>query len=256
VNTERPTDTLYEEAYLVRLANAKQASSVQGGQESRLGIGCPEDMCLMVYKVGAPKGLIGSLKKPGYWWRIWTILLLIFGVWLYVTYVYPQWYPELRWLSSTHWLSLTYPKYIAVGDQGYIRVTVSNESDRPLSSKVVIDFSDADHIVCMNCTERNEIEFKDLAPHARQTWRVGFVLNEAPSFQGLGRPSVQFNVRVMDAHGDWTTDPLLRQIEVAPLPHLRTILISPPTISGGVLGGVVALLLSLPSNLIKKILGL
>jgi len=260
VKSERATGTGHEEAYLVRLVNAMQSSG-QPDSGRMLGIGWPEEIHLTIPKVGvgaqpsSRKRLTDFFKRPVKWLRVVILLTVLFWcICLGLIYVYPQKYPERLSLSSTHWLSLTYPEYIAVGDQGYMRVTISNEADRPLSSKVVIDFRDADHIVCMNCTERNEIEFKDLAPHARQTWRIGFVLNEAPSLQGFKSPSIQFVVRVADEHGKWK-NASSGQIYIAPLPYLRTVLVSAPSTSGGILGGVLVLLFSLPSLWLKKGLG-
>jgi hypothetical protein len=144
-------------------------------------------------------------------------------------------------------LILTYPNYIAGGDQGYIDVTMCNEGDRPISRNVVVDFHDHHHVVCMNCSEKNELEFKDLAPRVRQTWRIGFVMNETPSchLYWSALPPVQFDVKVVDGYGNGIAVFSDQEVKLAPIPYLRTFLSS----------GFITALLTLPIEWLKKRLG-
>lgn len=196
------------------------------------------------------------------WVRLWhnvmslavVLLILFFGIWVWQHYIVPHEYLreriELDPANSPVLLILAYPKYIAGGEQGYVDVTICNEADRPISSVVVVDFSDEHHIVCMNCSETNEAEFEGLAPRVRQTWRITFVLNEAPYYYTFGSappPSVRFDVRVVDRHGNWVDAFSDKAIDLAPVPYLHTLLAS-----GGVFSTFYVALLILPVELLKK----
>jgi hypothetical protein len=200
---------------------------------------------------------VGLWRRLIAWPTIIMLLVFSFGLSLWLIYVVPQEYchepVELKPAKIPIFLSLTYPKYIAGGDQGYIDVTVRNETDRPLSSTVVVDFSD-DHVVCMACSGTNKVEFKDLLPRVKQTWRIVFVLNEAPRFywsRQVPQP-MRFGIKVMDVDGNKADAFLNRTIALAPFPYLRTALTS-----GGVISVVIALAIALlPNDWLKKVLNL
>jgi len=198
---------------------------------------------------------VGLWRRLSAWPTIIMLLVFSFGLSMWLSYIVPQEYchepVELEPAQIPISLSLAYPEYIAGGDQGYIDVTVRNETDRSLSSTVVVDFSD-DHVVCMACSGTNKVEFRDLLPRVKQTWRIGFVLNEAPRFYlfGPAPQPVRFGVKVMDTDGNRADAFLNRTIALAPFPYLRTALTS-----GGVISVVIAVVLTLlPNDWLKKVL--
>ena len=195
---------------------------------------------------GSGQGAVPSFLKKLLALRVVIPLLLVgfFCGWLLTTYVVRQVYPAPIRLSPAYSLILNYPKYIAVGDQGYIGVTICNEADKSISRSVVVEFSDH-HAVCMSCSEKSNIEFQGLAPRVRQTWRIGFTLNEAPALYIEAPPSVHVRVKVVDNHGHTVDAFPDGTIEVAPFPYLRTILLSPQCLSGEFLGGVLAVVAAL-----------
>jgi len=174
------------------------------------------------------------------------ILNIVLPVWqiFSVPHQYPNTVLEKGPAGESISLILAYPNYTAGGDQGYIDVTICNEGDRIISRNVIVDFTGDDHIICMNCSEKSEVEFKDLAPGVRQTRRVSFVLNETPSFHLYwpALPPVQFSVRVTDKYGNRTVAFSDQKIYLAPFPYLRAFLRS----------GFVVALLTLPIEWLKK----
>ena len=174
------------------------------------------------------------------------ILIVVFLMWqmFSVPHQYPRPVFKVGPAGESISLILAYPNYTAGGDQGYIDVTICNEGDRTISRNVIVDFTGDDHIICMNCSEKSEVEFKDLAPGVRQTRRVSFVLNETPSFHLYwpALPPVQFSVRVTDKYGNRTVAFSDQKIYLAPFPYLRAFLRS----------GFVVALLTLPIEWLKK----
>jgi hypothetical protein len=241
----RANGNRHEIEYIVRFVKPEPTPL---GSETKLDINLPAELHILRPKQSV---VLSLLRKLIDWPILILLLFFLFGLWLWLTYLVPNEYPhepiELEPANVPIWLSLTYPKYIAYGDEGYIDVTIRNEGDRTISSIAVVDFND-DHVVCMNCSEANKVEFIDLAPHVRQTWRIGFVLNEAPRFhvsRQYPRP-VCFDVIVIDTDGN-RAEFSGQAINLAPLPYLRKVLVS-----GGVLGGVLALLLVLPEDWLVK----
>jgi len=177
-------------------------------------------------------------------WHVIVILaVLVFAVWLWLHYLVPQEHrsKELDPATMPVWIRLAYPEYIAVGDQGYIDVTVGNMATGPISVVVVVDFIDG-HIVQMSESETNKVEIKDLAPSGRHTSRIGFILNEAPYFYGLAEapPPVWFDVKAVDMSGSLVNVFPNQPILLAPFPHLRALqgLLMP----GGVITGLLTVL--------------
>jgi hypothetical protein len=175
-----------------------------------------------------------------------VILNIVLPMWqiFLVPHQYPNTVLEKGPASEPVSLILAYADYIAGGDQGYIDVTIFNEGDRPISRNVIVDFTGDGHVICMSCSEKNEVEFKDLMPRVRQTRRISFVLNETPSFHlyWLTLPPVQFSVKVTDEYGRITIVFPDQKIYLAPVPYLRAFLRS----------GFVVALLTLPIEWLKK----
>jgi hypothetical protein len=207
-----------------------------------------------------------SKQKAGasFWEKLtdWPVIVVLVGwffvVWLGLTYILLQEYSAPGNLSPSQApvsLSFTYPKYIAVGEQGYIDVTVRNVATRTVSvsGTVVIDFRD-DHIVRMSGSGTNTMEFKNLPPRGAQTSRIGFVLNQAQSFYRLGQapPPVRFAVKAVDTEGNVVDAFSDQTIGIAPLPFLRTALVRITLVSGGVLGGALAVLRALAVDWLKQ----
>jgi len=173
-------------------------------------------------------------------WHVIVIsAVLVFAVWLWLHYLVPQEHrsKELDPATMPVWIRLAYPEYIAVGDQGYIDVTVGNMATGPISVVVVVDFIDG-HTIQMSESETNKVEIKDLAPSGRHTSRIGFILNEAPYFYGLADapPPVWFDVKVVDMSGSLLKVFSNQLILLAPFPHLRAL--QRLLIPGGVITGL------------------
>jgi hypothetical protein len=139
------------------------------------------------------------------------ILLILWG-----TYVCPRTYPQPVSVSQLS-VALVSPAYVAIGDEAYLDVTVTNTGTTPITGTVAVVFegSATAHPVP---AQKTVINVDDLAGGASVTQRMGFFIYQTPIFfcQDTVRLSLQVTV-----DNQCKRVPIRSQISVAPIPHVK-----------------------------------
>lgn len=149
------------------------------------------------------------------------LFLMALGLWQ--RYILPHSYqlpinlaPEIPGLA----VSLSYPTYVAVGDEGYLDVMVTGRSAEPATGRLVVVFTAPPSAQTLP-ESTNLIEFSALRDGQQLAQRVRFGLNQWPWAWHVG--TVKFQVQAMTEDG---REKLMAEhnIALAPLPYLKTIL--------------------------------
>jgi len=146
-------------------------------------------------------------------------LLIYTGLWL--GFVRPQYYfPPIQCSNAPVAVSLRYPHYIAVGDEGFVEVGLHNTGSQPISGTAVIAF-DGPVTVHPVLAQSNTLPFKNLPPAGITTDRVRFTLNEPFTRLGGTIPvAVQITGPTTSCYLALPDSPL----HVAPVPFLNSVL--------------------------------
>jgi hypothetical protein len=121
--------------------------------------------------------------------------------------------PEIEGLS----IALSYPSYIATGDEGYIDVTVINGGEREITGTVVVVFKGPISVQSA-VSESSVIEFTALKSGGRETRRVRFSLNESPLW--FSDEVVRFHLLAAVEGSEKKLEEHI--IQLAPIPYLKT----------------------------------
>ncbi|HEY4689962.1 MAG TPA: hypothetical protein VIK33_11665 [Anaerolineae bacterium] len=167
-------------------------------------------------------------KPPDAWerWRpyvVWAFraILVISGLmwffWLQpVEYPAPLTDPGLPELSIT----LTYPQYVSIGDEGTIDLSVTNVSTRTISGTLVLAFGDAPPVRVRD-DSANVLKVENLPPGGKQTLSVHYSLALAPT---LGGGYLEFTPRA-SIDGGGSVDYATQRVDVTFVPLVRTMLV-------------------------------
>lgn len=176
-------------------------------------------------------------KMPGAWdrWRPYAYYVLggvltIAGLMAFFWLVPIEYSPALSHPDAPQLaIALTYPRYIARGDEGTIEMTVTNVSTQAISGTVVLAFGDVP-AVRVGEDSSNTMKLDRLVSGGKQSLRVRYSLAQAPTF---GSGSLEFTPRAtIEGSGSADFAPAQR-VDIAFVPLLRTIL---PGMILGVLG--------------------
>jgi len=176
-------------------------------------------------------------------WPLWALIALlgVLGlVYAYLggTYILPwehrpalSCWPEIPPLQ----LGVSFPHWLAVGDEGCLDLTITNWGSEPLTGTVAVVFS-GQRAVRFAEGERNVISFAGLAPDEQRVHRLRFLFAEPPAMLRGGSASFRLWVRLADGREHCLNG---GAVLMAPLPYLRTILSG---LAGLMLGGLGGLL--------------
>jgi len=134
-------------------------------------------------------------------------------------YIQPRVYQPPIEIGPDLSVLLSYPKYIAVGDEGQIDLTAINTSDRPLTATVALVFT-GDPAAQALPDSANSASLKELASGGGQTTRLRFQVHQAPRPFHSG--VLTFVLRA-DVAGQ-VTDSQPFSIALAPFPYLRRLM--------------------------------
>jgi hypothetical protein len=147
-------------------------------------------------------------------------LLILMYLSLWIIFVWPQYYiPPTACAGLPLSVSLRYPYYVAVGDEGFVEVGLRNTGTQPISGTAVIAFG-GDLSVHPVLARTNALSFKALPPGGITADRVRFTLNERPSRL---RGTLPFTVQItadQTCNLGLPNDPM----RLAPIPGLKTAL--------------------------------
>lgn len=243
------TDRGHETERIIRFEGTKSLVITQPGSDTKLDVQSLPELHIL-----KPKQ-----KQKSIWHKLWpflvSVLVIVSGAMLWALFVWPQNHPldetiELKPAPIPLSLRVVYPRYVAIGDQGHVAVTIVNRSSQPISGTVVIVF-DGCHIACTSGDRTNRIQFQDLAPRVSQDFEITFVLNEAPRFYVVGPnpPPVKFHLQVADTNGNKADAFSDQEIKLGPIPYLGKIL-SP------IIGAVCILLINFPVDWLKRLVSI
>ncbi len=181
-------------------------------------------------------------KKPPrrVWWLLpaaAAILLLLTG---FYAFAWASWIQPRERLSPSVCgaqvpelaVHLSYPRYLAVGDEGEIDVTVINRATQTLTGSVTLAFDQAIGVHVAG-DEETVLRFKDLPGGGQVTDHVKFSWNISPRFGDAAASS--FRLRVSLASGGlYETD--AQTVTVAPIPYLTLALARGAALLTGLVG--------------------
>ena len=137
-------------------------------------------------------------------------------------FVQPQERRPLETLTSDLGFSLSYPRYVAVGDEGQIDLTVINTGALPPTATLTLVFSGAPPVQVVP-DDNTTLPLKELASGGQKTSRLRFQVHQSPRLYHRGQ--LTFFLRA-DVAGQ-VTDSKSFSIKLAPLPYLRRLVTGP-----------------------------
>jgi len=134
-----------------------------------------------------------KLEKRKTWrsmvqWVVIAFLMVIIGSFLYlvVQYVSPKTMATVDGLPSGLSVAYEAPKYLAVGDENTVDITLKNlDQSEPFNGIVTLIISDPANSVTSTMDKRMSISIKDLVPNDRLTSQYKLKLSKKPSAESL-----------------------------------------------------------------------
>jgi len=117
-------------------------------------------------------------------------------------------------------VGLSYPQYIALGDEGYIDVTITNQSDRVVTGTLTL-VSTGSLPVHTVPREDNVVSFVSLPTDGQIAERIHLVINKQPVL--LSRGKILFWLRAVTTEDPRQYESGKFAIAISPLSHLNTI---------------------------------
>ena len=161
-------------------------------------------------------------------WGLWMVAFLLFATsgWLWYIYIFPQAAASnLGCGSSIPGLrvSVKYPAYLAIGDEGEIHISIANEVSNvlPITGTVLIEFQEPGSIQLAPGTS-NAIRFEKLLPGEWRSVPLRFTINTPAILIADAHQQLDFALRAAGSTQICETGPW--QISVAPLYRLRALL--------------------------------
>ncbi len=153
------------------------------------------------------------------WLLVGVVLLMATYLFLWGMFVYPQQHISLAKCSALPVVvSLHYPDYVSLGDEGFVEVGLRNTGTRPISGTAVIAFG-GDLTVHPVASKTNVLTFSALPPNGIMAGRVYFTLNEP-----LNRQRSVLPVAIQIAAGRPCNLAFPSPLRLTPIPGLKTLL--------------------------------
>jgi len=177
-------------------------------------------------------------KKPDAWDRWRPRVLRLLGAVLAVSglmtffWLLPIEHPAPLHAAGISQLSvtLTYPRYVSIGDEGTIDLSVTNISTQAVSGTLVLAFGDSPPVRLLEDSS-NTLRLENLPPGGQQTLSVRYGLALQPA---LGGGYLEFIPRAT-IEGAGNADYTTQRVDIPFVPLLRTVLsltLGPAAIAG------------------------
>jgi tetratricopeptide (TPR) repeat protein len=165
---------------------------------------------------------VGTLFKSISWGIVSSIILILFALWF--IYLLPRQTAvvDCKALSRSLSVYVTFPAYLANGDEGEIQVTLANEvnASTAISGTVLIDFQGPAKTRNSDPNSSNVIQFASLAPGERKSTNFKFTLNEP--IQLVADPTRYLEFGLFASPSNQPCEPSKFHIAVAPIYSLRS----------------------------------
>jgi cellobiose-specific phosphotransferase system component IIC len=199
-------------------------------------------------KIEKQKKLSSVLQKI-----ILFILIVVVGSFLYllVRYVNPKNTAVVTNVPSDVKVSLAYsaPKYLAVGDENIVEITLSNSGSTPFNGVVTLVISDLNNSVASTLDRTMSIPVKDLLPNDRLTSQYKIKLSKNPAVTSL---EFHFQISLLDENSKVISSHKTSggQFFISPITRLRSIWV---WVTGG--SGLIVLVINFLFERFKNLLG-